>query len=217
MQPVRDMRHVKHFIWDFDGTLFDTYPIVIENLRHALAEYGFDCDPADAMRRMLETIPAARNHYADAFGIDRDALAEAYGRHHKKATEELAAPPMEGAREVLARICETGRHNYIFTHRKLWETGLYLKKYGLDGYFCELVGPESPCFAAKPAPDAVQYLMRQHGMQPDDAVMIGDRDCDLGSGRSAGILSAHLICTVAPETLDCSWRLNDLGEMLALL
>jgi phosphoglycolate phosphatase-like HAD superfamily hydrolase len=51
----RDMQQIRHFIWDFDGTLFDTYPVIIKNLRSALAEYGRDCDPVDAMRRMAST------------------------------------------------------------------------------------------------------------------------------------------------------------------
>jgi len=31
------MRDVEHFFWDFDGTLFDTYPVIIENLQLALS------------------------------------------------------------------------------------------------------------------------------------------------------------------------------------
>ena len=213
----RDMQQVRHFIWDFDGTLFDTYPVIIENLRSALAEYGRDCDPVDAMRRMLVTIPAARNHYADAYGIDREALAEAYGRYHARANEALAAQPYAGVREVLEHICAAGNHNYIFTHRKVWETELYLKKYGMEPYFREVVGPETPGFALKPAPDAVLYLMKKYGMRTEDTVMVGDRECDLGSGRSAGIGAVHLVCAAAPEDLVCDWRLEDFGRMLALL
>ena len=213
----RDMQQVRHFIWDFDGTLFDTYPVIIENLRSALAEYGRDCDPVDAMRRMLVTIPAARNHYADAYGIDREALAEAYGRYHARANEALAAQPYAGVREVLEHICAAGNHNYIFTHRKVWETELYLKKYGMEPYFREVVGPETPGFALKPAPDAVLYLMKKYGMRTEDTVMVGDRECDLGSGRSAGIGAVHLVCAAAPEDLVCDWLLEDFGRMLALL
>ncbi len=214
---MRSMQHIRHFIWDFDGTLFDTYPVIIRNLRAALAQFGCDCDPVDCMRRMLVSIPVARDHYADAFGLDRAALAEAYEGFHRQANAELAAPPMDGAREVLQRIRDTGGSSYIFTHRKVWETRLYLEKHGLDGFFADILGPESEGFAAKPAPDAVLHLMQRHGMHPDDTVMIGDRDCDLGSGRNAGVGAVHLLCAVAPEELVCGWRLNALTDMLPLL
>ena len=75
----------------------------------------------------------------------------------------------------------------------------------------------TPCFAWKPAPDAVLYLMDRYGMSREDAVMIGDRDCDLASGRNAGVGSVHLICPIWPEDLQCDWRLDDFAHMLELL
>ncbi len=211
------MQSIRHFIWDFDGTLFDTYPIIIQNVRSALAEHGCDADPVECMQLMLNTIPAARNHYADKYGIDRAVLTEAYNRYHRQANEALAAPLMPGAAALLRHICEKGGKNYIFTHRKLVETKAYLAKNGVLELFSDFVGPESPCFATKPAPDAVLWLMQQHGMHTDDTVMVGDREIDLGSGRNAGVKAAHLVCTVAPETLKCDWRFESLAEMQALV
>ena len=61
------------------------------------------------------------------------------------------------------------------------------------------------------------YLMNRYGMTPENAVMIGDRDCDLASGRNAGVGSVHLICPIWPETLNCDWRLDDFAQMLEIL
>lgn len=213
----KSMRDIQHFIWDFDGTLFDTYPVIIGNLRAALQEYGRDLDPVKAMELMLITIPTARDYYADLYGIDRQELDAAYQRHHKESVETMKSAPMENVEKVLAAICDSGRHNYIFTHRKVVETHKYLEKYGLSRYFREVVGPETPCFAWKPAPDAVLYLMDRYGMRAEDTVMIGDRDCDLASGRNAGVGSVHLICPIWPETLNCNWRLENFAQMLEIL
>lgn len=212
----RTMRGIRHFIWDFDGTLFDTYPIIIQNLQAALAAYGHSAPTAEIMRYMLDTIPAARDHYADCFGIPRAALADAYAVHHRQATAALEAPPMPGVAQVLRTICAGGRHNYIFTHRRVSETSAYLEKNDLDGCFREIVAPENG-FAGKPAPDAVLYLMQKYHMAPAETVMVGDREIDLGSGRNAGVRTAHLVCALAPEQLACDWRLHNFAEMLALL
>ena len=216
-ERLEAFRRLKHFIWDFDGTLFDTYPVIIRNLRDALARFGHDCDPVEAMGLMLDTIPTARNFYADKYGIDREELKNAYEEFHRQANADMEAQPMAGVREVLQRIRENGGHNYIFTHRKLWETEAYLKKYGLLEQFRDLIGPESPCFAVKPAPDAVLYLVKTYGMDPAETVMVGDRECDLGSGRNAGIQALHLVCKEVPEDLVCNWRLEDFGTMLKML
>lgn len=211
------MKDVRHFFWDFDGTLFDTYPVIIESLRQGLREFGHDCDPTEAMKLMLDTIPTARNHYADLFCIDRDALAEAYQHYRRISVEELLAEPFEGVREVLEKIRCIGGENYIYTHRKSSETLAYLEKYGLDGYFSDILGDGSPGFAVKPAPDSLLYLMEKHGIDPAQAVMVGDRDRDLGSGQAAGMRTAHFVCAAFPEELPCDWRFESFSEMLALL
>jgi HAD superfamily hydrolase (TIGR01509 family) len=211
------MRNLQHFIWDFDGTLFDTYPGIIGVLQKALGQFGHSCEPAEAMKLMLETIPITRDFYADKYGIDKDALKDAYMHYHKAFVEGLESVPMAATREVLEAICASGRHNYIFTHRKHDETMDFLRKYDLTHYFRDIICPEHPNFAWKPAPDAVDYLMKTYDMDPAQTAMIGDRERDLGSGRNAGIKTVHLICPLAPETLECDYRLNDLGDMLKML
>ena len=217
MQAENTMSHIRHFIWDFDGTLFDSYPIIIGNLRSALQSYGYDCDPVETMGLMLQNITVAHNHYADKFGIPREELVEAYTRFHQEVNPLLLAKPMTDIERVLAHICETGRKNYIFTHRKCSTTAQYLEKYDLDRYFQEIIGPESPCFAYKPAPDAIVYLTEKYGMSANNAVMVGDRDCDLGSARNAGIGTVHYVCAVVPETLQADYRIESYAEMLKLL
>ena len=59
--------------------------------------------------------------------------------------------------------------------------------------------------------------MKKHGMAAGETVMIGDRDCDLGSGRNAGVGAVHLVCAAAPEELICDWKLRNFDEMLTLL
>ena len=217
MQKKNDMRHIKHFIWDFDGTLFDSYPIIIGTLRATLQDYGYDCDPVEAMGLMLQNIGVAQNHYADKFSIPREELVENYTRHHEELNPQLLAKPMDDVEKVLAKICETGRKNYIFTHRKCSTTAQYLEKYGLSRYFTEIVGPEAPHFAYKPAPDSLLYLMDKYGMTSEDVVMVGDRDCDLGSARNAGIGTVHFVCAAVPENLSCDFRFESYQKMLAIL
>lgn len=217
MSTENTMRHIRHFFWDFDGTLFDTYPIIIQILRRSLGEFGHDCDPMDAMKQMLDSIGAAQIHYAQTFAIPLEELKRVYRRHRTQETEELLSKPFPDVERVLAGIVEKGGKNYIFTHRKERETRDYLKKYGLESCFEDILGNESEGFATKPAPDALLYLMEKHGIDPTQAVMVGDRDCDLGSGRNAGLQIAHFVCAAFPENLECDWRFTSFSEMLTML
>lgn len=211
------MKNIQHFIWDFDGTLFDTYPVIIEDLNLALREFGHGCEFPETMKLMLVNLGNAQRVYAEKFGISREAVAEAYERHHARSNLELLAKPMAGVRETLEAICASGRHNYIFSHRKPSETVAYLEKYGLSHYFTHIIGPGSAGFAVKPAPDAVLYLVERYAMSPAETVLVGDRECDLGSARNAGIRTLHLVCPVAPEDLVCDWRFESFGQMLTEL
>ena len=211
------MQTIQHFIWDFDGTLFDTYPVIIEDLNRALQEFGHSCETKEAMRLMQDRLAQAQQFYAEKYGIPMAEVAAAYERHHARSNRELLAEPMAGIREVLEAIRSSGRHSYIFSHRKPEETADYLEKYGLSHYFTHIIGPGSEGFAWKPAPDAVLYLMDRYGMTPGNTVMVGDRECDLGSGRSAGIKTAHLVCPMAPEDLVCDWKFETFAQMLEQL
>lgn len=217
MKQKENMAHIQHFIWDFDGTLYDTYPTIMEILRSSLREYGHDCDPVEAMGLMLDMIATARNHYADLYGIDREQLKDTYMGYHRLLIPQYLAVPFPGAKEVLEHILSTGRHNYIFTHRDSAETDAYLKKHGLEGCFREIICPDSPHFAMKPSPDAILYLMEKYNMTAENAVMVGDRDCDLESARVAGIGTVHKVCAMAPQQLDCTWKFDDFDQLLKII
>ena len=59
--------------------------------------------------------------------------------------------------------------------------------------------------------------MEKYAMTAEDAVMVGDRDCDLGSARNAGIGTVHYVCAAVPETLQANWRVESYQEMLTIL
>ena len=50
----------KAYIWDYDGTLIDSYPHIIESFRLTMEEAGMPVDPAEAAR-----------YFYDNFGVPR--------------------------------------------------------------------------------------------------------------------------------------------------
>ena len=53
----------RHFVWDFDGTLFDTYPRMTKSFQHALAVCGVQADEADILPRIKISVGSARDSY----------------------------------------------------------------------------------------------------------------------------------------------------------
>ena len=207
------MQSIKHFIWDFDGTLMDTYPNIIRYLRLALQECGCDAPDDEILEKMMETIPFAIRFYSDQFNIPD--LRERYREKYKQeSTDPVAVFPY--IPEVLRAIRTMGGHNYIFTNRG---DSIYpmLEKAGILDEFEEIVTAASPNFVVKPAPDVILYLMEKYGGTTEDTVMVGDRGCDLDSGYRAGCKTCHLLTPAVPQYPKCDFRVKDFSEMLTYL
>lgn len=208
-----ELKDMRLFIWDFDGTLMDTYPMIIGHLRLALQEFGHDAGYEETMKLMMTTIPYAIEHYSALYGLPE--LKARYDVYHARELEETVEL-FPHVKEVLQRIRELGGINCIFTHRG---KSIYtmLERAGILQEFQEIVIRGDAPFARKPAPDSVLYLMEKCGATPEETVMIGDRDCDLGSGRNAGCRALHLLTPAAPEHPVCNWQIRNFAEMLEML
>ena len=212
MKPnLKDMRL---FIWDFDGTLMDTYPVTfVSYLQRALQDLGHPASYEDIMQQMMVTVPHAIRYYAQ-----RCNLPQLLDRYIFYRDQGPVAPPAvyPQLKEVLARIRELGGVSCIYTHRGA-TIFPFLEQGGLRQEFLEIVTPDDAPFAEKPAPDTVLYLMEKYGGTPETTVMVGDRECDLGSGRNAGCHTLHLLTPAVPEYPACDWRIENYGQMLDML
>lgn len=213
MNENKDIRQIRHFIWDFDGTLFDTYPIIIAQMQAVLEDFGHTIDPVELMEQLLNTVGAALEYCAEKFSIDYAKLSDAYTVLHDQSALMPVALPMASVEAVLAAVVARGGKNLIFTHRELGSTQAYLEKYGLSHYFADISAPGTPGFAWKPAPDAIEFLLETHGLDRDEVAMVGDREIDLASGRAAGVRCIHYLCKDVPQELACDWRFSDYAVM----
>ena len=64
-------------------------------------------------------------------------------------------------------------------------------------YFCPH-GPDDGCDCRKPAPGLVREAMRDLRVRPDEAVVIGDSDADIGAADAAGVPSVRVAALASP-------------------
>lgn len=188
-----------HFIWDFDGTLFDTYPAMAGSLFETLRLHGCDAPYEEVYSVMKQSVSYAFDFYAARMEWSREIEDEYASR--RKAIEADVCMPFPGVTELLRAIVENGGKNYIYTHRgaTLWPM---LEKHGIKDLFVECVTSENG-FARKPAPDGLNYLVEKYAMAPDKTVMIGDRELDILSGKNAGIKTCAY-CDGTGEEIVCA-------------
>ena len=69
----------------------------------------------------------------------------------------------------------------------------------LDGiYVCPHL-PEAQCMCRKPRPGLVEQAVAEHGFNPAQAIVVGDKACDLGLGRAIGAMSFQVRTGYVPE------------------
>ena len=210
----RSLKDMRLFIWDFDGTLMDTYPVTFSAyLRLALADFGRSAPEEEIMEKMLVNTGHAVDYYTALYHLPQ--LRERYKFHGSKGPVAMPAA-LPQVKEVLQQIRAMGGVNCIYTHR---DDGTFpmLAHGQLTEEFAEIVTSTHPSFAVKPAPDVVCYLMEKYGIGPEQTVMVGDRACDLESGQNAGCRTLHLLTPSVPQYPPCDWRIENFAQMQKML
>jgi HAD superfamily hydrolase (TIGR01549 family) len=171
-------------ILDIDGTLVDT------NYQHAIAWYR-------AFRASGVTLPVWRIHRHIGMGGDQlvgalagDDFESERGDEVRDAEKDLymeligEVEPMDGARELIERLCDSERSVILASSAKQDEVDHYLEL--LDAR--ELVDgwtTSDDVESTKPEPDLVHAALDKAGTE--EGVMIGDTTWDIEAAKKAGV------------------------------
>jgi HAD superfamily hydrolase (TIGR01549 family) len=177
----------KHIIWDFDGTLFDTYPVMGSIFKDVLEEEGIVESLDEILKHMKVSMSCALQYYEKKYHIN-DTFVDKYNKQRKDMEVNLSKP-FTGIEEICRYIHNSGKNNYLYTHRG--ESAIILlKNYGLYDYFTDFITSQHG-FERKPSPNAINYLVDKYNIIHNEAIMIGDRDLDILAAKNAGIHACY--------------------------
>ncbi len=197
------------FIWDFDGTIFDSYPHITAAMYKMAHRCGIEGSPKE-MRDSLEV--DYKTAYAD-FNLTEEQIIEFRG--YERDTElEPKIVPFRKSEMVLKAVCDAGKKNYIYTHRAKESTFFYLEKFGFMKYFEDFITADDG-FLPKPNPNALNFLATKCGIDVKKALMIGDREIDVLAGVNAGMTG----CLITNKTniSSAKYIVSDVGEIIKLV
>jgi len=178
-----------NLIWDLDGTLFDTYPSIVEAFRLAIQAHGQAADCARIESLCKVGLAYCSQQLANDFGLDRQAIEDEFAALYA-AIPKRAQPPFQGACEVCESIVARGGTNSIATHRRRGSTLELLSIHGLAHLFAEIVAADDG-LPKKPDPAAFLQILDRLSLDPAATAAIGDREIDVIAGKAAG-LSTYL-------------------------
>lgn len=174
----------KNWFWDFDGTLYDTYPRVTRAFQKALRDAGIELPDEIVLNQVKLRLDGAALWAAQGNETVADMILQRY-LFHAESEDESTMKPYAGVGNMLQMITQAGGSNFLYTHRNMTAVEA-LERDGLWQYFTGKVTSEDE-FPLKPAPDALNHLMEKYSLQKKDCCMVGDRSIDLDAGKNAGM------------------------------
>src|SRR5262249_5617638 len=159
-------------IFDFDGTLVDSAPGIIEVMEQVVAEYGFSDEVLTEWRQLIG-VPLPKQmeiifpDMKEAFHL---TIANRYRAIYDTKAIEIC-PPFPGLLNMLERLQDADVRITIASskRRNLIET--VLDHHRISDYFSLLVGAQDVS-NHKPHPESVHHIVEKLSEQPSNVVVI---------------------------------------------
>lgn len=175
------------FIWDLDGTLLDSYGIIVNSLCKIYKEkFGIELDKEEVHK---EVIRYSVGHFLDRMEKQTGVLFKDLKDRYSQISgeEKLKIKPIKHTKEILDYLKEQGIHSYVFTHRGT-STEPVLRNIGIYDYFDEII-TSVESFKRKPDPEAINYLVDKYHLDKNNTYYVGDRSMDIECANNAHVKS----------------------------
>lgn len=213
-------------IFDLYGTLVDIHteerlPALWEELAAWYCGNGAAYSPEELQRayfdtvRLMEREPSLREDSHEAHpeiqieyvfqrlfrdkGVDADlAHAVRTGERFRKASLDYIRL-YDGAVDLLKALRENGQGVWLLSNAQRIFTAYELRFLGIEGLF-DGIYLSSDYGCKKPDPRFFQVLLRERGIDPKSAVMIGnDGVCDIQGAQAVGLATVYIRSNISPK------------------
>jgi 2-phosphoglycolate phosphatase len=215
------MRHVpfRAVLFDFDGTLADSYPAITASVNHVRVRHGLPpLSEPEVRRHVGRAAGYLLEHTVPAGSLEANIAA--YRAHHPSVLRS-GTRLMPGAAESLKALHQRGLLLGVCSNKPVDFTRELVAYLGIAPYLNVVLGPEDVPHP-KPAPDMLLDALARLKIAADQALYIGDMSVDIQTARAAGVsvwvvpTGSDTIQTLRQAHPDRLLRhLGELSELLA--
>ncbi|HLJ96836.1 MAG TPA: HAD-IA family hydrolase [Gemmataceae bacterium] len=205
---------LKAVIFDFDGTLVDSYQAITASVNHVRAAHSLPPLSEPEVRRCVGRGPAyLLEHTVPGMHLDKDMAR--YRDHHPSVLRS-GTHILPGVQETLMHLKASGLHLAVCSNKPRDFTRELLDALRLASLIEVVIGPEDAP-RIKPAPDMLLAALQRLKVTPAEALYVGDMVVDIQTARAAGV-SVWVIPTGSDErsTLQAAKPDRLLGEFREL-
>ena len=200
-------------LFDLDGTLIDSGPIILASFRHATRSVLGREIPD---RELVASAPGSTLEVQmSAFDPDRvDELVAAYRAHNTPLHDELEC--CRGMEDVLRELKAQGRRLGVVTAKRRMTVGLAFKRLGIEPWFDVVVTCDDTT-AHKPDPEPIELALTRLGASAADAAYVGDSPFDVAAARGAGVFAVAVTWGGMHDVDDADGIVDSAEELLGVL
>ena len=169
-------------VFDLDGTLLDSLPLVLQAFAHALQP--FTESPTMEIFARLGGPPA--RVFSNLLGGDTHVPAALERLTLFNRDNGHRIRPFEGVARWLGELRGKALELAVWTGRDRGTTLTLLREHGLEDFFSHVIcGDDLPTH--KPDPQGLNAILERLGVPPKEALLIGDADVDVHGGAACGV------------------------------
>lgn len=206
---------LKAALFDFDGTLADSFAAITSSTNHVRASYGLPPLPEAEVRRHV------------GYGLDKlladlvphAPVGEAVSRYRAHHAGIMLAETrlMPGVADTVRELARRGVRLAVCSNKRVEFTRELVAALGLGDFFACVLGPDDVQDRAKPDPAMLLEGLTRLKVSAAEAVYVGDMVIDVRTARAAGV-AVWLVPTGTTEAdAPADRTLTTFAELLALL
>jgi pyrophosphatase PpaX len=170
-------------LFDLDGTLIDSGPIIMASMRHASVTV-LGCEPDEEKMRAAIGGPGLLAQMQELDPARVDELVGAYRSHNEPLHATLEA--CDGVLELLPALRTLGHRLGIVTAKRVASVRLAFDRFPVLQETTEVLVAAEDTIRHKPEPDPVLEALARMGARAEDAAYVGDSPFDIRAGKAAG-------------------------------
>ena len=206
---------IRQLIWDFDGTLYDTYGAIVAAFSTTLYEKFGVVVEADRIYRLVKVdTKYCAQEIASETGLNQEKLL-CLARDAYTDKSGIEQKPFEYVRNVCELVHSIGGANYLVTHRDRESLDAMLLAYDFQSFFKEIISADDG-YPPKPSPESFEYIIKKYDLPHNETCGVGDRDLDVLAANSAGISSIYF-CQNGSRHTEATVNLSSFKELCDLI
>lgn len=178
---------IKGFIFDLDGTLINSLPVVFTSFSNTLVKFiGREYSPKELSALFGPSEEGIfKKLFPDSWEESLQFYLDEYDRIHAQYAE-----PFPGVLEALSLLQERNMRLAIVSGKGPGSMEISLKHSGLKHFF-EVIISGSEHKASKP--EHIQQVLKQWNYSPEDVAYVGDIAYDVKAAKEVGVLPISAI------------------------